>query len=60
MNKQIGKLVDQLTLINIQLWHKEDKARSKNDHQVAKAKRRINKLNQERNDLIEKIDELFC
>lgn len=59
MNKSLGKFVDELASINIQIWHEEDKARSSNNHQVAEAKRKIDKLNQKRNDLIEKIDELL-
>lgn len=55
----LGKYVNELSNINIRLWHEEDKARSNNDAEVANAKRLIDKLNQNRNDLIEKIDELF-
>lgn len=44
---------------NFRLWHEEDIARSReaSDAQIAQVKRNIDKLNQQRNDLIEKLDE---
>ncbi len=51
---------------NFRLWHEEDTARSPtaNDQEIANVKRAIDKLNQARNDMIEKVDdaitELLC
>lgn len=44
---------------NFELWHEEDKARDPkaSDGQIARVKRSIDSLNQQRNDLAERIDE---
>jgi uncharacterized protein DUF4254 len=52
------KVCEQLSY-NFRLWHEEDKARSPTagDAEIAQVKRAIDKLNQQRNDWIEKLDD---
>lgn len=48
-------------LANFELWHAEDEARVPDAHdcELAAVKRRIDQVNQKRNDLVEKIDTLL-
>jgi len=56
----LGLACEQLSY-NYRLWHEEDKARSPTagDAEIAQVKRAIDKLNQQRNDWIEKLDDWF-
>lgn len=55
----IGSLVDKLTVCNIRVWMAEDIKRNKDasDKEIADATRLTNTANQQRNDLIQEIDE---
>jgi hypothetical protein len=59
LNLPVHPLALELAYRNYLLWHEEDKARRTDvdDSDIATVKRAIDKLNQQRNDLIEKLDE---
>lgn len=55
----IGNLIDSLSVTNIRIWMAEDIKRNKTatDKEIADATRLTNVANQQRNDLIQQIDE---
>ncbi len=53
----IGQLVSQLAAVHCALWHEEDRARANDYAEAQPAKREIDRLNQQRNDLVQQIDE---
>lgn len=55
----IGNLIDKLTVCNIRIWNAEDVKRKKRAtiSEIAKATKVTNVANQQRNDLIQEIDE---
>jgi len=57
----IANLIDKLTVVNIRIWMAEDIKReiAASDTQLAEATRLTNICNQQRNDLIQEIDELL-
>jgi hypothetical protein len=58
---ELDQAISEEHLVNIRLWHEEDEARRPNvdDQVVAATKRQIDVLNQQRNDLIERIDSVL-
>ena len=59
--KKLGEAVSELAFRNIKLWHCEDEVRRTDlaDAEIVKIKRRIDTTNQERNDLMDKVDEIL-
>ena len=57
----IGNLIDKLTVTNIRIWMAEDIKRKPDatDSEIAKATKITNIANQQRNDLIQEIDEMI-
>lgn len=55
-----GNLIDKLTIVNLKIWKYEDiKRDSKDDKEIADSTKKTNILNQQRNDLIQEIDEML-
>jgi len=59
MKISIGNLIDQLTVANTRIWMAEDIKRKPDatDKEIADATKITNVVNQQRNDLIQAIDE---
>ena len=59
--KKLGEAVSELAFRNIKLWHCEDEVRRTDlaDVEIVKIKRRIDTTNQERNELMDKVDEIL-
>ncbi len=59
--RQLGLAISELALRNIRCWHLEDEVRRTDlpDADIVRFKRKIDTTNQERNDLMDKIDEIL-
>tara|TARA_Y100001936_G_scaffold28227_1_gene26509 strand:- start:282 stop:746 length:465 start_codon:yes stop_codon:yes gene_type:complete len=59
--EKLGEAVSELAYRNIRLWHFEDEVRRTDleDSEIVKIKRQIDSINQERNDLMDKVDEIL-
>ena len=59
--EKLGEAVSELAFKNIRLWHFEDEVRRTDleDSEIVKIKRQIDSTNQERNDLMDKVDEIL-
>ena len=57
----VGNLIDKLTVTNIRIWMAEDVKRKKEatDFEISNATKLTNIANQQRNDLIQEIDEMI-
>jgi hypothetical protein len=57
----VGNLIDKLTVTNIRIWMAEDIKRKKDatDLEISRATKLTNISNQQRNDLIQEIDEMI-
>jgi hypothetical protein len=59
--KELGLAISELSMRNIRCWHLEDEVRREDlpDSQIVQLKRKIDATNQERNDLMDKVDEIL-
>ena len=59
--KALGMAVSELASRNIKIWHLEDEVRRTDlpDATIVETKRKIDTANQERNDLMDKVDEIL-
>jgi hypothetical protein len=59
--KELGEAVSELASRNIKIWHLEDEVRRTDlpDATIVHTKRMIDTTNQERNDLMDKVDEIL-
>ena len=57
----LGEAVSKLAMSNIKLWHLEDEVRREDlsDTDIVKTKRKIDTNNQERNNFMDKVDEIL-
>ena len=57
----LGETVSKLAMSNIKLWHLEDEVRREDlpDTDIVKTKRKIDTNNQERNNFMDKVDEIL-
>ena len=58
---QLGEAVSELAMSNIKIWHLEDEVRREDlpDSKIVRTKRSIDTANQERNNLMDKVDEII-
>ena len=58
---KLGEAVSELAVSNNRIWHLEDEVRREDlpDSEIVKLKRRIDQANQERCDLVDKVDEIL-
>ena len=58
---KLGEAVSELAIRNNRMWHLEDEVRREDlpDSEIVQLKRRIDQTNQERCDLVDKVDEIL-